>query len=159
MKSHEGSKSMTFIRSFCWCAVAMMAALLPIVAQADDPSNARRPKDETELRYWLENMIWQHRFSTAEVVMATGLSAAEVTAAQTKFDIRDDNRPTRAADGLLLVLPYPGGRHPRIGLLGQAVNPQRETKISVFTPWNNKDYVVVDVPEALFSNLGLMYLA
>jgi hypothetical protein len=29
----------------------------------------------------------------------------------------------------------------------------------VFTPWNLEDYVVVDVPEALWSNLGLTYLA
>jgi hypothetical protein len=37
--------------------------------------------------------------------------------------------------------------------------PQRETKVSVFTPWDEGGYVVVDVPEAIFSNLGLTYLA
>jgi hypothetical protein len=37
--------------------------------------------------------------------------------------------------------------------------PQRETKLSVFTPWDDASYVVVDLPEALFSNLGLIYLA
>ena len=37
--------------------------------------------------------------------------------------------------------------------------PQRETKVSVFTPWDDGGYVVVDVPEAIFSNLGLTYLA
>ena len=37
--------------------------------------------------------------------------------------------------------------------------PQRETKISVLTPWNVGSYVVVDVPEAIFSNLGLTSLA
>jgi hypothetical protein len=37
--------------------------------------------------------------------------------------------------------------------------PQRETKVSVFTPWDDSSYVVVDVPEAIFSNLGLIYLA
>ena len=47
----------------------------------------------------------------------------------------------------------------RIGFLDGAVNPQRETKVSVFTPWDDKSYVVVDVPEALWSNLGLTYLA
>jgi len=57
------------------------------------------------------------------------------------------------------VLPYPGGRHPRIGFLDGAVNPQRETKISVFTPWDEKSYVVADIPEAIWSNLGLTYLA
>lgn len=39
------------------------------------------------------------------------------------------------------------------------MNPQRETKISIFTPWDTESYVVVDVPEAIWSNLGLIYLA
>jgi hypothetical protein len=56
-------------------------------------------------------------------------------------------------------LPYPGGRHPRIGFLEGAVRPQRETKFSVFTPWDESSYVVADVPEAIWSNLGLTYLA
>ncbi len=62
-------------------------------------------------------------------------------------------------DAPLLVLPYPGGRHPRIGFLEGAIDPQRETKISVFTPWPNGGYVVADIPEAIWSNLGLTYLA
>jgi hypothetical protein len=31
--------------------------------------------------------------------------------------------------------------------------------VSVFTPWDPASYVVVDVPEAIWSNLGLTYLA
>ncbi|TXT30707.1 MAG: hypothetical protein FD138_2258 [Planctomycetota bacterium] len=127
--------------------------------QATDPSNARRPKDDAELRYWLENMIWHHRFSNDEITASTGLSVDEIKATRMKFEIRDDNRPAHAANAPLRVLPYPGGRHPRIGFLDGAVNPQRETKVSVFTPWDQASYVVVDVPEALWSNLGLTYLA
>lgn len=137
----------------------IMVALLTNVVQADDPSNARRPKYDADLRYWLENMIWHHRFSNDEIIAATGLSADELKDVRAKFDIRDNNRPARAANGPLFVLPYPGGRHPRIGFLDGAVNPQRETKVSVFAPWDDKSYVVVDVPEALWSNLGLTYLA
>lgn len=137
----------------------MTIALLANVIRADDPSNARRPKGEAELRFWLENMIWQHRFATDEITAATGLTAEEIQAARAKFDIRDDNRPARPVNSPLRVLPYPGGRHPRIGFLDGAVNPQRETKVSVFTPWDDTSYVVVDVPEALWSNLGLTYLA
>ncbi len=143
-----------------WFAIAALVAIVTITpTSADDPSNARRPKEDAELRGWLENMFWHHRFSAEEMTAATGLTADEIKAARTKFNIRDDNRPARPADGPLLVLPYPGGRHPRIGFLDGAVNPQRETKISVFTPWNEQDYVVVDVPEAIWSNLGLTYLA
>jgi len=87
------------------------------------------------------------------------LTADEVAAALKKFHISPDTKPRRPANAPLLVLPYPGGRHPRIGFLDGAVRPQRETKISVFAPWDEMSYVVVDVPEAIWSNLGLTYLA
>ena len=90
---------------------------------------------------------------------ATGLAPREIDAALKRFDIRPETKPKRPADAPLLALPYPGGRHPRIGFLDGAVQPQRETKISVFTPWDDASYVVADVPEAIWSNLGLTYLA
>src|SRR5437660_5953329 len=126
---------------------------------ATEQSTFRRPKSEAELRFWLENMVWYHRFSTAEIKAATGLSGDEIATALARFKIGTGNRPKRAAKAPLLVLPYPGGRHPRIGFLEGAINPQRETKVSVFTPWHEESYVVVDVPEAIWSNLGLTYLA
>jgi hypothetical protein len=130
-------------------------------ASAEEPSiaNARPPRDEADLRYWLENMIWYHGFEIQEITAATGLSATEIEAACAKFNIRPETRPDRPDDAPLLVLPYPGGRHPRIGFLDGAVDPQRETKFSVFTPWDAESYVVVDLPEAVWSNLGLTYLA
>jgi hypothetical protein len=121
--------------------------------------NIRQPHNDEELAYWLRNMIWYHRFTTEEVCAAAGLSGPEIVAAQKKFDIRPDNRPPRDAATKLLTLPYPGGRHPRIGFLEGAIDPQRETKFSVFTPWDPNSYLVVDVPEAIWSNLGLTYLA
>ncbi|HKI71432.1 MAG TPA: hypothetical protein VKA81_03580, partial [Verrucomicrobiae bacterium] len=143
--------------------VPMAAALLALVnlsvAAQPERSNFRRPKSEADLRFWLENMVWYHRFNTAEIKAATGLSDDEIAAALATFKIGKSNKPKRAANAPLLVLPYPGGRHPRIGFLESAVNPQRETKLSVFTPWNQESYVVVDVPEAIWSNLGLTYLA
>ncbi len=138
--------------------VAMLAAN-PAAAKDSEPPNHRRPKNDDDLRYWLGNMIWHHRYSTDEVAGATGLSAAEVTAAARRLDISPDNRPKRDAGAALKVLPYPGGRHPRIGFLDGAVRPQRETKVSVFTPWEENDYVVVDVPEAIWHQHGLLYLA
>jgi hypothetical protein len=104
-------------------------------------------------------MVWHHRFTHEEIRAATGLSEDEITAALSRFDVRLENRPDRPEDAPLLVLPYPGGRHPRIGFLEGAIDPQRETKVSVFTPWDPNSYVVVDLPEAIWSNLGLTYLA
>ena len=124
-----------------------------------DIQNARRPGDSADTEYWLENMISYHRFTTDEVCAATGLTADEVVRAQKRLGIRPDSRPVGGEGTPLLILPYPGGRHPRIGFLEGAVEPQRETKFSVFTPWDPNSYVVVDVPEAIWSNLGLTYLA
>jgi len=120
--------------------------------------DGRRPRDDDDLRYWLENMVWYHHFSDEEIAAATGLSGEQVEQSLKRFNITPDSKPHRDSDKLL-VLPYPGGRHPRTGFFDGAVNPQRETKVSVFTPWDPNSYVVVDVPEAVFSNLGLIYLA
>ncbi len=118
-----------------------------------------RPANDEDLDYWLKNMVWYHRFAYEEINAATGLAEDEIAAALKRFDIGSDNRPKRMEELPLLVLPYPGGRHPRIGFLEGAIDPQRETKFSVFTPWDPNSYIVVDLPEAIWSNLGLTYLA
>jgi hypothetical protein len=134
--------------------------LVPLLSFADESiGQLRKPATEGDLRYWLENMVWYHHYTTDEIHAVTGLSVDEIQQAQQKFRIQPETKPKRADDAPLLVLPYPGGRHPRIGFLDGAVEPQRETKVSVFTPWDESSYVVVDVPEALWSNLGLTYLA
>jgi hypothetical protein len=123
------------------------------------PGKARRPATREVLEFWLKSMVWHHRFTTDEIRAATGLDEKAILAVQKESSIWPDTRPTLGKDAPLLVLPYPGGRHPRIGFLEGAVDPQRETKFSVFTPWDPNSYVVVDVPEAIWSNLGLTYLA
>lgn len=127
------------------------------------PQNYRRPKSDADLKYWLQNMVWYHRFTPAEIQSATGLSPEQIRAALRRFGIRTDNKPKRPPGAPLLVLPYPGGRHPRIGFREGAIRPQRETKLSVFLPWSETSYVVLDVPEAIRRNNeqqhGLLYLA
>jgi hypothetical protein len=93
--------------------------------------------------YWIGNMR-RHGFSLDEIARAHGLDAMHVPAA-----------PMPQGN----ILPYPGVRHTRIGFLDGAIDPQRGTKASVFLPWDPKSYVVIDVPEAIFSNKGLLYLA
>jgi hypothetical protein len=139
--------------------IAILLAILLVghVALADDaPPNFRTPSNDTELRYWLENMVAHHGFSVDEVHAATGISKKTLQAKLSEWKISKNSAARR--DGLL-TLPFPGGRHPRIGFLEGAIRPQRESKVSVFTPWAKHDYVVVDVPEAIWSNLGLTYLA
>lgn len=123
-----------------------------------DGSNARPAKSDAELAYWLANMA-THRFSPSEMAAALGLSADEVTKEMKRLEIK----PARPRGDELLVLPYPGGRHPRIGFRDGAIRPQRETKVSIFAPWAEGGYVVADVPEAIWFELSgkreLLYLA
>jgi hypothetical protein len=141
------------------CALVIVAFCCSFIAAVSlSASEARRPTDEADLRSWLENMVWHHGFSHSEIAAATGFSNSQVHDALERLNITPENRPCKVADPLL-VLPYPGGRHPRIGFLDGAVDPQRETKVSVFTPWDPGSYVVVDVPEAIWSHQGLLYLA
>lgn len=135
---------------------ALLALALAGPARGDE---ARPARNDAELKAWLQNMAWHHRYSMAEMAEVLGLKPDAVEAALKKFAISAATRPRRPAGAPLLVLPYPGGRHPRIGFLDGAVRPQRETKVSIFTPWDEASYVVADVPEAIWSNLGLTYLA
>ena len=142
-----------------------LSCLLAIVwlFVASDPGFAidgqtRPAANDQQLRFWLENMVWHHRYSTEEICQVTGLTAPQLQQRLAEFQISESTRPGRPTDRLLM-LPYPGGRHPRIGFLDGAIEPQRETKLSVFCPWDDSSYAVLDFPEALWSNLGLTYLA
>jgi neutral ceramidase len=114
---------------------------------------------DADLRFWLEDAIAWHRFSLDEAAAAVGLPAAEVERRAREWGIERGKVPPRRDGDPLALLPYPGGRHPRIGFLDGAVDPLRETKASVFLPWEGGGYVVIDVPEAVFSDRGLLYLA
>jgi len=58
----------------------------------------------------------------------------------------------------LALRPYPGGRHPRIGFLEGMVAPMRGTKATVFLPWDDAGYIIVDVPEAILANGRIHFL-
>lgn len=125
----------------------------------DSRDNTRRPRNDQELKYWLTNMVNGHGFTPVEVGHATGMQLEEIEAALRRFGIERQDHPA----GVVRVLPYPGGRHPRIGFRDGAIRPQRDTKISVFTPWGDGGYVVADVPEAIWMDTEdgpeLLYLA
>ena len=123
----------------------------------------RPPTSEADQKYWLQNMVQYHQFSVAEVRQATGLSTATIEQSLKQWNIDPQRRPAGLHTGTLRALPYPGGRHPRIGFLDGALRPHRESKISVFPPWADGGYVVVDIPEAIWSrprpSRELLYLA
>jgi hypothetical protein len=115
--------------------------------------NYRLPANRRETRYWV-SVMQRHGYSPWEMRMATGLELSQLDSL---------GRRPPLSTGALELLPYPGGRHPRIGFRDGAIRPQRETKASVFLPWDPQSYVVIDVPEAIWHNIPggreLLYLA
>lgn len=120
----------------------------------DDP---RPPRSETELRRWLTWAAAYYGFTPREIGAALGLSEDEVN--QRLRELGLEGKRASLQRGELLVLPYPGGRHPRAGFFEGAIRPRRETKVGVFPPWPKGGFVVVDVPEAIWEGRELIYLA
>ena len=134
-----------------------------MLAAGKSRGNYRTPENEDDLRYWLENMVVHHAFSVPEIGAATGLSSDDIAAALKKFKLARPEEVAFTNQGRIKVLPYPGGRHPRISFLDGAMRPQRETKVSIFAPWPDSGYAVYDLPEAIWVNADpgreLLYLA
>lgn len=108
--------------------------------------------------FWLAAMLGDHQYSIEE---AAAVFQYDVKRVRAMVDAHLGPGFLQDWPGMgyepLHLLPYPGGRHPRIGFLEGAVAPMRGSKLSVFSPWGG--YVVVDLPEAVFSNEGFMFLA
>ena len=106
--------------------------------------------NDPEQRFWLENAVVRHGYTVEETAAALGVEYSEIPALFARHGIAAVEGPPQPLKGLR-VLPYPGGRHPRIGFLDGAIDPHRDTKFSVFLPWGDgSGYVVVDLPEALW---------
>jgi peptidoglycan/xylan/chitin deacetylase (PgdA/CDA1 family) len=116
------------------------------------PAEVKATRDDPA--YWLRNMLSHHRFTNAEAAKVAMLTPDQIKAQAERLRI-----PAPPDKPSLRVMPYPGGRHPRIESREGAICPLRGTKASVFLPWDPASYVVVDLPEAIFSNLGLTFLA
>ena len=54
--------------------------------------NPRPPKNDQDLRYWLEVMVWYHTMSDEEIAAATGLSLADLQRERAPWDIQPQNR-------------------------------------------------------------------
>jgi len=125
--------------------------------------NFRKLSGGAEQHSWLENMASYHQFSIGEICSATGMTSSEAKAALREAGLLNSPFPKQKQGDPLTVLPYPGGRHPRVGFLDGAIRPLRESKFSVFAPWNDGSYTVIDLPEAIWwdkeEGRALLYLA
>ena len=111
-----------------------------------------------ESDYWLENMLAYHHFTTEESSRVLGWSKEEVQKQADELHLISQTNAATAASGKIRVLPYPGGREVRMGFLDGNRDWQRGTKASVFLPWDPNSYVVLDLPEAIFSGDRLLFL-
>jgi len=143
-------------QSRLWLVIVIIA--LVCGAGHTAAAETRPPQGEKDLRFWMENMLVHHRYTTEEAAAVTGLTPAEIASTRERLHLPDGPQKS-SPSAPMKVLPYPGGRHPRLSFLDGAIEPQRDTKLSVFTPWDDGGDVVVDTPEAIWSNLGLTYLA
>lgn len=108
------------------------------------------------LDFWLADMALDHGYTLEEMAKVTGLPRKIL---EERLAHLRTEPSARKRDRRIKVMPYPGGRHPRSGFLEGAIDPLRGTKVSIFLPWKDSGYVVLDLPEAIFSNLGLLFLA
>lgn len=126
-----------------------------------EPDKLPLPVEMTATRndnaYWLENMLVEHRYSPQEAAKVLGWTADAVKRRAAELGL-NEIQPLSSANGKARVLPYPGGREVRMGFLDGNRDWQRGTKTSVFLPWDPKSYVVVDLPEAIFSGNRLLFL-
>ena len=118
------------------------------------PTETEQTKER--LDFWLPNMVRDHQYSLEEVGQVTAMPGRVLEACVARLG---KHSAFPGGDARTKALPYPGGRHPRIGFLEGAIDPSRGTKVSIFPPWEHGGYVVLDLPEAIFSNLGLAFLA
>jgi len=108
-----------------------------------------------DLDFWLTNMLFDHQFTKDEMLLATGFNEMELDETLSTL-VRPESGSNRK--DILKVKPYPGVRHPRINFKDGMLSPMRGTKVSIFLPWDQEEYVVLDLPEALFTQLGLTFL-
>lgn len=76
--------------------IAFVDTSVVVAQETTETANFRKPKDDADLRYWLENMVCYDNFTRAEIMAATGLKTSEIDAALKKFTPRA-NPPTASA--------------------------------------------------------------
>ncbi len=157
---------MDYLRDHDYQVIALgdLGPFLP-EQRPDDPMLSQRyPSPETDLSwprevhqsrsalaFWTANM-YRHGFTGEEMSRVLGLDLETVDS----LIGRVEALPSEGEK--IEVWPYPGGRHPRIDFQEGMLSPRRGTKLSLFLPWDEEDYVVLDVPEAVMSQFGITFL-
>jgi len=139
----------------------------PGIDDPADPTPSAEPRrtvpnespESASLRDALERMVGYLDYSEAEIVAATGRARSEIAQALADFRIDENRNLPRSDQGRTILFPYPGGRHPRLGFRDGAIAPKRQTKAVVVPPWEESGYAVIDLPEAIWADGRLIFLA
>ena len=122
-----------------------------------DPDKLEWPAEVIASRedsvYWIRNML-SFKYSDEEMAEVLAWPEENIHDLILKFSLD----PFLMDPHHITVLPYPGGRHPRIDFMEGMLSPMRGTKVGIFLPWKPQDYLVLDLPEAVFTQYGLTFL-
>jgi len=162
-------KCLSYLHENNYTVIAMknLESFLPEVPPEDsllhyrhvlgDPENLRWPAEvkasREEKEYWIRNMK-RHNYDPREMAAVFDWTDEKMKETIEKLSIE----PFLEDPDRITVLPYPGGRHPRIDFKEGMLSPMRGTKATVFLPWDPGDYLVLDLPEAIFTQYGLTFL-
>lgn len=124
----------------------------PTVAETDLEWPMEVIQSRNDIRSWIQIML-RHKFTNVEMAAVLGLNEEEILRL-----LESTTKVSTQNDGKIEALPYPGGRHPRIDFREGMLSPRRGTELSVFLPWDGEDFVVLDLPEAVFTQYGLTFL-
>ncbi len=90
------------------------------------------------------------RMTVMLITTALAVACAETLSAEKPVE------PSQSI-GKIKIGPYPGG-YPRVTKDELCVDPRPDHKLAVYLPWENSGYMVVDLPEVIFSNIGVLFL-
>ncbi|MFC2125254.1 polysaccharide deacetylase family protein [Bacteroidota bacterium] len=105
--------------------------------------------------YWLRNMALDHKYTVDEIAKVFRWDTDKVDSELGKLD---QSISGKSSSKMIKMRPFPGGRHPRISFRDGMLSPMRGTKLSVFLPWSENDFLVLDLPEAVMTQYGLTFL-
>jgi hypothetical protein len=103
----------------------------------------------------MDNIYNYHHFTNGEMQSVTGYNTSTIDSLLVDLN---DMVLRKRSEQKIIIKPYPGGRHPRIGFQDGMRSPMRGTKASAFLPWNEKDFIIIDLPEAVSTQFGLTFL-
>jgi hypothetical protein len=96
---HNGSMfpKITVAQILCFAFAFFSITSVPSGAfgQGSPSAQTRMSNDETELRHWLENMVWHHGFQREEITQVTGLAPSQLDEALKRFNISPGSKPLR----------------------------------------------------------------